>query len=130
MDIRILKGFHGRVMTAGWALLWPKGTSALARIRFALRPDGRLEVVEVHIEGRPQLTPRDYLMLPTTTEAEAWANASGPWGGREDLLAAIEAGTDAVEKATDKWLRVLGGGSATQTRPTSTCASRVPGHSS
>jgi len=77
----------------------------LIRVRFALSEGGRLEPVEMYLEGHPTLTGE---MLRTIPLASMEAAANGHW--RQMLLDSIGEAGAVVDKATDKWLTIIGGG--------------------
>jgi len=96
----------------GWFSYGAKDEGVVARVRFALRPDGRLEAAEMHVEGRPDhvegrpnLAGEAARIVPLTS-MEAWANGRG----YDELVAGIaETGTE-TEEAMDSWLKAVGGG--------------------
>ncbi len=91
----------------GWVLFshWGGDDNLLARVRFAVRADGRLETAEVHLEGPPRLT-GDTLRNVPLGQMEAWANGRE----REDLIKRITKAEAKVEQATDRWLTTVGDG--------------------
>ncbi len=90
-----------------WFSLWG-AEEAEARVRFAVRPDGRLEAAELHLGGPVPIT-GDLLRNLPLAGMEAWANGRG----REGLMAAIESAGVEVEQATDEWRRSVADGWAT-----------------
>jgi hypothetical protein len=86
----------------GWFLYGTESEEFIAQVRFALRPDGRLEPVEAHVKGSPNLAGEAF-SVPVASMT-AWANGRG----YNDLVAAIEESGAETGAATDRWLTTLG----------------------
>jgi hypothetical protein len=88
----------------GWVRFGSLRDDVVARVRFVIREDGRLEPAEVHIDGPDRLTGDTLRKLPLG-HIEAFANGSM----REEFVERINAGATKVEKATDRWLTAVDG---------------------
>lgn len=81
------------------------GGNLLARVRFVLQEDGRLEPVEMHVDGLSRLS-GDILRRIPLGSMEAYANGTG----RDELLAAIEKTGPKAERATERWRTTVDAG--------------------
>jgi hypothetical protein len=102
----------------GWFLYGKEEEEYIARVRFALRADGRLEPVEAHVKGSPNLA-GDAFAMPVTSMT-AWANGRG----YDKLVAAIAESGAETEAATEHWLKCVGS-DASVLVPRSALTSRV-----
>jgi hypothetical protein len=74
------------------------------RVRFALTDDGRLEPVELHVEGTVRLT-GDVLRLVPLSQLEGWANGRG----RDEIIESLNEIDDDTEQETRRWRSAVGG---------------------
>lgn len=77
----------------------------MARVRFEVGADGRLEVADVQLEAEPRLTGEILRSFPL---AQMEAAANGRW--RDALLKHIADSGTKVEQAKDNWFTTVGAG--------------------